>query len=188
VEPGAEHLADKAGTYFSAQRAALREITFVEGRLQFQGLDLLPLSETRFYFEVEPETHVEFSLAGDGRVAGMKTITASGEYGYDRVETAAPTAEQLTGYAGRYYSPELDLTWTIDAGDDHLVARRRKYVDSELTPVFVDAFSDDWTPLMGYPTAYLVVFERDGAGAITGLRVSGTRVRNLRFAKEGKRG
>ncbi|MGD8397228.1 MAG: serine hydrolase domain-containing protein [Anaerolineae bacterium] len=188
VELGAEHLADKAGTYFNAQRAALREITLVQGRLQFQGLDLLPLTETCFCFEVEPETHVEFSLAGDGKVAGMKTITSSGEYGYDRVETLAPTAEQLARYAGRYYSPELDLSWTIDAGDDHLVARRRKYVDSKLTPVFVDAFSDDWTPLMGYPTTYLVVFDRDEAGAITGLRVSGTRVRNLQFIKEGERG
>jgi CubicO group peptidase (beta-lactamase class C family) len=188
IELGAEQLSTKAGTYFSAQRATVREITYADGQLQYQGLALVPLSDRRFCFEVEPETHVTFDLAADGSVAGMTTITASGEYSYDRVETATPTAEELAGYAGRYYSPELDLYWTIEGADDHLVAKRRKYVDSKLTPLFADAFSDDWTPLMGYPTTYLVVFERDAGQAIRGLRVSGTRVRNLQFFKEGERG
>jgi CubicO group peptidase (beta-lactamase class C family) len=183
IELGAQYLVAMAGTYFNAQRAALRHITYNEARLQFQGLDLLPLSETRFCFEVEPETHVEFSLAAGGSVTGMKTITSSGEYGYDRVETVAPTAAQLAQYAGRYYSPELDVYWTLVAGDDHLVAKRRKYVDSKLSPVFVDAFSDDWQPIMGYPTTYLVVFERGEQGAVIGLRVSGTRVRHLEFVR-----
>jgi CubicO group peptidase (beta-lactamase class C family) len=187
IELSAEHLAAKAGTYFSAARAALRQVTYHETRLQFQGLDLLPLSETRFCFEVEPETHVEFRLAADSSVAGLKTITSSGEYSYDHVETVAPTPEELAQYAGRYYSPELDIYWTLEAGDDHLIARRRKYVDSKLKPLFADAFSDDWTPLMGYPTTYLALFERDDQGTITGLRVSGTRVRNLRFIKEGEK-
>jgi len=185
VELSAEQLVTKAGTYFNAQRATIREVTCVEGQLQYQGLALVPLGENRFCFEVEPETHVAFSLADDGSVAGMKTITPSGEYGYDRVETATPTPEQLAQYAGRYYSPELDLCWTIAGADDHLIAKRRKYIDSKLTPLFADAFRDDWTPLMGYPTTYLVVFERDAQQAICGLRVSGTRVRNLQFVKEG---
>jgi CubicO group peptidase (beta-lactamase class C family) len=188
IELSTGDLAAMAGTYFSAQRATLRQIECVKGRLQFQGLDLLPLSETRFCFEVEPETHVEFSLAADGSVAGMKTITSSGEYPYDRVETVGPPPGQLAQYSGRYYSPELDIHWTIEAGDDHLIAKRRKYVDSQLRPVFADAFSDDWTPLMGYPTSYLVVFERDREGAVAGLRVSGTRVRNLQFVKEDEKG
>jgi CubicO group peptidase (beta-lactamase class C family) len=188
VELGAEQLAARAGTYFSARRAALRQITCVEGQLQFQGLALLPLSETRFCFEVEPETHVEFSLAADGSAVGMKTVTTSGEYSYDRVETVTPTPEELAAYAGRYHSLELDVYWTVEAGDGHLVAKRRKYPDSKLTPLFADAFSDDWTPLMGYPTTYLVLFERDAQQAITGLRVSGTRVRNLKFVHEGEKG
>jgi hypothetical protein len=70
-------------------------------------------------------------------------------------------------------SPELDFTWKIVAEDDHLIAQRRKYVDSKLTPVFVDAFRDDWEPLMGYPASYLVVFERDERDSIPDVRVSG---------------
>jgi hypothetical protein len=128
---------------------------------------------------------VEFRPAAEGTPAEVKTITSSGEYGYDRVATTPLGPDDLVAYAGCYYSPELDIYWTIAAGEDHLVARRRKYVDSKLTPLFTDAFSDDWGPLMGYPTTYLVRFERDAHGGIAGLRVSGTRVRNLQFVRQG---
>jgi hypothetical protein len=40
-------------------------------------------------------------------------------------------------------------------------------------------------PTMGYPTTYFITFERDERGMVTGLRVSGSRVRNLRFARRG---
>jgi CubicO group peptidase (beta-lactamase class C family) len=185
VELSADQGEAWAGTYFNAQRATLREVTYTEGRLQFQGLDLVPLSEHRFVFEQLPDSQVEFLPASDNAPAGMRVITPSGEYSYERVERVSPSPQDLAAYAGRYYSPELDVTWTLAAVDDHLVARRRKYIDSQLTPLFRDAFSDDWLPLMGYPTTYLVIFERDEHGAITGLCVSGTRVRNLRFTRQG---
>ncbi|MCK4786361.1 MAG: serine hydrolase [Desulfobacteraceae bacterium] len=184
IELSAEQLEKKSGAYFNALRAALREITYADGQLQFQGLDLVPLSENLFFFEAEPQTRVEFIPTKDDAVAGMKTITSSGEYGYDRVETVSLTPDKLAQYAGCYYSPELDIYWTIEVGDNHLIAKRRKYVDSKLTPLFTDAFGDDWLPLMDYPTTYLVVFERDEHDTITGLCVSGTRVRNLRFIKQ----
>ncbi len=184
LELSAVQLEKKAGTYFNARRAALREVTCAETKLQFQGLDLVPLSENLFFFELEPQTRVEFIPAPYDAVAGMKTITSSGEYGYDRVETVSPTPGELAQYVGHYYSPELDVYWTIEADDDHLIGKRRKYVDSKLTPLFRDAFSDDWQPLMDYPTTYLLVFERDEHDGITGLRVSGTRVRNLRFTRQ----
>jgi hypothetical protein len=116
--------------------------------------------------------------------ARMRTITTSGEYDYDRVDTVSLTKDGLTEYMGRYYSTELDIYWTIVIRNDHLICRRRKYVDSHLTSIFADGFSDDWLPIMGYPTTYLVVFERDERDTITGFRVSGSRVRNLRFTKQ----
>jgi CubicO group peptidase (beta-lactamase class C family) len=184
VELSAGQLEEKAGKYYNAARAALRDVACAEGRLQYQGLDLVPLNENLFFFEKVPDTRVEFIPAAGDAPARLRTITPSGQYGYDRVESVSPTPDDLARYAGRYYSPELDVYWTLVAGDDHLIARRRKYVDSKLTPLFTDAFSDDWLPLMGYPTTYLVVFERDGRGTITGLRVSGSRVRNLHFVRQ----
>jgi hypothetical protein len=183
VELSAERTEGMAGTYLNGARAALRNVTLAEGRLQYEGLDLVPMGENRFFFEVEPATHVEFVPAEGDAPARLRIITSSGIYEYDRVERVSPSPEDLAQYAGRYYSPELDIYWTIEAGDTHLVARRRKYVESKLTPLFVDGFSDDWLPIMGYPTTYLILFARDEHDAITGLRVSGTRVRNLRFVR-----
>ena len=185
VDLSPEQLQKKTGTYFNAQRAASRLITLVEGVLQFQGYNLVPLGENLFFFEVEPQTKIEFIPAENGLISGMKTITASEEYVYNRVKTVPPTPEELAGYAGCYYSPELDIYWNIFPEEDHLVARRRKYVDSKLTPLFRDTFSDNWEPLMGYPTTYLVAFERDENENVTGLRVSGSRVRNLKFNRQG---
>jgi CubicO group peptidase (beta-lactamase class C family) len=185
VELNVEQLVGKTGLYYSARRAAVREIRCVEDRLQFQGYDLVPLSENMFFFEVEPQTRVEFIPGMDGTIVGMKTLSGADEYSYNRVEAASTTPAILAQYVGRYYSPELDIHWAIEAGDGFLTGKRRKYTDSKLTPVFADAFSDDWGPLMGYPTTYFVVFERDERGLVTGLRVSGTRVRNLRFVRQG---
>jgi hypothetical protein len=127
---------------------------------------------------------VEFSaVTAPGATTRLRLLSPQGKYDYERVEPVALTPELLAAYAGRYYSPELDIYWTLEAGDDHLVAKRRKHVDSQLTPLFADAFSDDWAPILGYPTTYLVVFERDESGAVSGLRVSGSRVRHLAFRR-----
>ena len=183
VTVSVEQLRDKAGAYFNAQRAALREVTLAGDRLQIGGLDLAPLSDSLFFYEVEPETQVEFIPPAGDAPARMRTLTTSGEYGYDRVEAVSLSPDDLARYAGRYYSPELDIVWLIVAGDGGLVVRRRKYVDSRLAPLFADAFADDWQPILGYPRTYLVLFERDEGGSIAGLRVSGTGVRNLWFGK-----
>jgi hypothetical protein len=179
-----EQLISKVGTYFNDQRAASRQITYAEGVLQFQGYALVPLNENLFFFEVEPQTKVAF-LPGEGdSVVEVKTITSSAAYRYARVETTAPTREELEAYTGRYYSPELDINWDFFAEEDHLIAKRRKYPNSQLTALFHDTFKDDWAPLMGYPTTYLVRFERDGQDKIVGLTVSGDRVRHISFSKQ----
>jgi len=116
VTVGVEQLKDKVGAYFNAQRAALREVTLAGDRLQIGGLDLVPLSDSLFFYDVEPETQVEFIAATGDAPARMRTLTTSGEYGYDRVETVSPSPGDLAHYAGRYYSPELDVYWTIVAG------------------------------------------------------------------------
>ena len=178
-----EQYQEKAGIYFNFQRAALREIEFVKGKLQYQGLNLLPQSENTFCFEVEPGTQVRFDRSDEGTISGMMTLTPSGDYGYSRVKGFSPSREALNQFQGRFYSSELDIYWKIEVGEAGLIAKRRKYVDSILTPVFEDGFGDDWTPIMGYPRKFLVVFKRDQDRQIVGLNVSGDEVRNLQFYK-----
>lgn len=183
IELSEAKLREWAGLYFNAARGATRTIAYADGRLQFDGLDLLPLREDRFRFEVEPETHVAFAPAAGDAPPRMRTITTSGEYDYRRVDPVAPPPSDLVRYEGRYHSPELDLSWTVVVEGDHLTVRRRKYVDTKLTPLFPDAFRDDWTPIVDYPKAYLIRFERGENQAVTGLRVWGDGVRHLAFAR-----
>ncbi len=183
VKLSATQLAGHVGSYFDPEHVALRSITLAEGKLQFEGLDLIPLGENHFCFEVEPQTQVVFTPSKDGQAAEMKTVTSSGAYLYRRVDAVSPTPNDLVAYDGRYYSPELDLYWTVALDGDHLTVQRRKYNDSQLSPLFEDTFRDDWTPLMGYPTSYVLQFKRNNAGEITGLSVSGNGVRQLRFER-----
>jgi hypothetical protein len=174
----------KAGVYFNAQRAAIREVVLEQGRLQFDGLRLIPLEENLFSFEVEPDTHVVFSPPAGDSPAGMRTITASGEYYYEKVKTLSPDEMAVEQYLGRYYSPELDVDWQIMLEAGEIIVRRRKYVNSTLTPLFCDAFQDDWMPIKGYPATFLLVFTRDASGTVDGLHASGAGVRNLRFFRQ----
>jgi hypothetical protein len=183
VAAGPEQLSAMVGKYFNAPRAALRELTVADGRLRYEGFDLVPVAEDRFYVELEPDVEVRFTPGSSDSPACVTTTTSAGEITYQRVDAAVPSGADLAVYAGRYYSPELDLYWTLVAGPDHLVAKRWKYADTVLTPLFAGAFSDDWQPIMGYPTTYTILFERDDAGSVTGFRVSGARVRHLQFLK-----
>ncbi len=183
IDLSAEQLKLKTGKYFNHRRVALREVTLKDGRLQYQGYDLVPLMEHRFFIEDEPDVYVEFQTGSSGHSENIKTITISGEYTYDRVESVAPAIEELADCTGHYYSTELDLYWTIHLIDDHLIVKRRKYVDTKLSPLFTDAFSDDWQPIMEWPLTYTIIFERDEARAVSGFRVSGSRIRHLKFVR-----
>ncbi len=89
-----------------------------------------------------------------------------------------PTAGELAEYAGRYYSPELETSYTLAVVNGKLVARHRRHGDIELTP----RAKDDFTGNIRFFSRMVV--ERDRTGGITGFRVSSGRVRNLLFARE----
>lgn len=183
VELSATQLAGYVGIYFDAEHIALRNITLAEIKLQFEGLELIPLEENLFCFKVEPQTHIHITPAANHRPAEMKTITSSGEYRYVRVDAVSLTPDDLAAYVGRYYSPELDIYWKIVLDGNQLTVQRRKYSNSQLATLFEDTFRDDWTPLMGYPTSYVLQFRRNNAREITGLSVSGNGVRHLDFER-----
>lgn len=184
VEVSEKFLARKVGKYFNSQRAALREVTLKEGSLYYEGLRLVPVSEDRFYFEEAPDVQVEFQELKGGIPKGVTTYTSSGEYSYDLVEVKIPDKDDLPIYEGVYFSPEIDVYWRIVLEGDQLVIRRRKYPDSVLSPLFKEAFSDDWSAILGYPLNFMLIFERADSGEISGFKVSGSSVRNLHFIRQ----
>ena len=88
-----------------------------------------------------------------------------------------PDAATLAGYAGSYYSPELDALYHIEAVEGGLVAHHIRHGEIALQPRSPDGFAtDNWWMSE-------VRFERGVRGAVTGLRVGGGRIRNLLFVR-----
>jgi len=88
-----------------------------------------------------------------------------------------PDPGTLAGYAGSYYSPELDALYHIEAASDGLVARHIRHGETTLQPRAPDEFAT------GNWWMREVRFERGADGAVTGMRVGGGRVRNLLFVR-----
>ncbi|MGI9610541.1 MAG: serine hydrolase domain-containing protein [Acidimicrobiia bacterium] len=94
-----------------------------------------------------------------------------------RLPFAAFSDRELADYAGVYYSEGLGTFYTVEVEADTLVARHRRHGDIPLSYVEEDEFRGNrWF-------FHQVKFERK-ADLVTGLRVTGSRVRNLWFAKQ----
>ncbi|UCG23133.1 MAG: hypothetical protein JSW55_13335, partial [Chloroflexota bacterium] len=177
-------LAAWAGLYFDAKRVALREFKFLDGKLKLGELSLRPLSADRFVFEESPDVQVLFKAASDQRPAQVQIISSTTAYSYRRVEPADPASVELADYEGQYHCPELNVYWNLMLDGDRLIVRRQRYQDTELTAVFADGFRDDWSPVVGHPRSYFILFDRGADGGIIGFRVSDDRMRNLRFFRQ----
>jgi CubicO group peptidase (beta-lactamase class C family) len=106
-------------------------------------------------------------VVGDSRAAPRPAAAAP---------PAAPAldAEQVRAFAGRYYSPELDATYTLTVAADTLRLERRTGVQL-MRALAPDRFA------IG---SQVFAFERDAAGRVTGFTVQAGRVRNIRFARQ----
>jgi len=94
-----------------------------------------------------------------------------------RVKPFTPTPDELKAFTGEYYSEELGTTYTIVFQDSQLLAQHRRHDEFPLSPTIVDHFaSQRWW-------FRIVDFQRDDHGKITGFKLTGGRVRNLRFRR-----
>lgn len=90
------------------------------------------------------------------------------------------TAAQLQEYAGSYRSPELDSTYDLEVdADGRLVASHWRNDPGVLSPTGADTFAGDQWFLPE------VRFVRDGGGRVSGFTVTGVRVRDLVFERQG---
>jgi CubicO group peptidase (beta-lactamase class C family) len=86
------------------------------------------------------------------------------------------TAAATMTYVARYYSEELEATFTVTArGDDVLMQR-----ETDAAPVVMrmDGPADTFTV-----RGYTVKFVRDGAGIVSGFTVDAGRVRGIKFVR-----
>jgi hypothetical protein len=86
-------------------------------------------------------------------------------------------AAQYGRYAGNYYSPELEATYRVYVDKGKLMVHHMRLGDFTLNP-------DVATADIFYGDAGRMQFVKEGSGKITGFKLSGGRIRNIRFDKQ----
>jgi CubicO group peptidase (beta-lactamase class C family) len=138
--------------------------------------ELFPESETKFFAQVT-DAQVSFQRDEKGAVNQMTLHQNGRDLVGKRAEPVSFSTEKLKEYTGDYYSDELGTSYTIAIQEDGLVAQHRRHSDIKLMPVDADNFSGaQWF-------FQRVRFTRDKDGHVTGFRLTGSRVRNMRFEK-----
>ena len=97
---------------------------------------------------------------------------------YERFKPAKLTATELAAYSGAFFSPELDYTLVVFLDEAKLLAKRRGG-DSAISPIENDVFTT--------AEGFVLRFDRDTAGQVSGLRVDSGRVRNIAFTRQSPR-
>jgi CubicO group peptidase (beta-lactamase class C family) len=156
------------------------------------GFELMPVGENRFR---RVGTEIEFRITSPRAGAPMEFRRVDDDdptATFVMVPAASPTASELNEYSGDYYSPELDVTFTVRVEDGELVLLRpvRSYqrvsladgdgvvlgervtTPDRLTATFVDGF---------VMAGFRIVFSRDRGNAVDGMELYGNRVRHLGF-------
>lgn len=139
-------------------------------------LEIFPTSANSFKFDVV-EAAITFHAGDDGAVDSL-TLHQNGEHRAKRLaeEPWSPDAAALEGYAGRYFSEELETFYDVVVEEGALVIRHRRLDDIKLAPAKEQRFTG------GMPVAE-VVFGKDASGRVAWLEASNGRTRGVRFER-----
>jgi CubicO group peptidase (beta-lactamase class C family) len=131
------------------------------------------VSNTAFRLRVAP-AEVDFDSPADGGKAQSAVLHQNGAVvPMKRIEIAKPSAEQLKAYEGRFYSPELDVTYEVSVRDGGLKVHFPGG-DVNLNPLRKDVFTAQ---------AGTATFTCAGAGPCTGFSIDDGRATGLRFTR-----
>ena len=146
-------------------------------RLQLPGQPALPLRPTSMTaFEVVgAPAQMTFNTVANGAVEGITFQQDGAQHPGKRVVEKA-TVVDLTSFAGRYFSEELETFYDLSVEGGQLVIRHRRFGPVALTHTNGDSFSAT------LPVSQ-VVFQRDAQGGITGFEAGNGRARGIIFKK-----
>lgn len=144
-------------------------------RLQVSGQPALPLrpTSTTSFEVVGAPAKMTFNAAADGTVEAI-TFDQNGQHPGRRVVEKASV--DLTSFAGRYFSEELETFYDLGVEGGQLVIRHRRFGPVALAHTSGDSFS-------GALPVTQVVFRRDAQGNVTGFDAGNGRARGIMFTK-----
>ena len=140
--------------------------------------EVAPTSDSTFALNVI-EASVTFHRNSDGDVSGA-TLNQNGIRQHatrleEEVEVWKPTVKDLTVFAGRYFSEELETFYTAVVEDGQLVMHQRRLDVGNLTSSDKDVFTSDGGMTFS--------FERDRNKQVVAFYLSNGRTRDVRFER-----
>ncbi|HEV2707482.1 MAG TPA: serine hydrolase domain-containing protein [Pyrinomonadaceae bacterium] len=183
VKLSEQELSRVAGLYWNPVADTVRRVYLKEGKLMYfrapgNESELAPLGDNRFLM-LGARNRVEISFKSPRPGAPLQMFFSEAGSRPSVQETVPPASyepRQLNEFAGTYYSPELDTTYTLTPDKDRLLLRTGNWGDFLLSPRFVDSFANPQE--MGS-----IVFTRDEKKRVSGFVIRSGKVRNLRFDK-----
>jgi CubicO group peptidase (beta-lactamase class C family) len=176
-----QELARYAGTFRDRTEGEVWKLSAEAGRLvaSVEGITfhLEPLSRTHFRATGAPqpvELYFPADLSSPPKVVELQV----GSQPRSRLEAFVvwtPTAAELAGYTGDYYSEELDATFHIYTDGGQLRVRRKHSDCAALLPGLKDNFE------MGRAK---LGFGRAASGRVSGFRLSDEGANNIQFVKK----
>ncbi len=111
------------------------------------------------------------------RSAGSATLRLSGptEGTFEQQPHWRPSAEELTPFAGDYYSDDLGVQYSLRMNEGRLVVWHRKLGTLPLTPTYRDGF---------FTSGFYLAFTKGAGGAVDGFTMSTPRAWKVRFDRQ----
>jgi len=177
------------GTYWSQKNGALRKFELHGDQLVMVApgmtYDMLPLGGGQFEALEADSEHRDKYIFRNAKKSGEFEVEAW-EGGapaiYTAVKGGAPDFAHFNDYAGAYFNDELRATWNFVVQNGKLVRQQWMTEDQELQPAFPDGFIGDLSE-----GQFLMHFNRDAKGQVTGFEIATDMVRPMRFIKLEKR-
>jgi CubicO group peptidase (beta-lactamase class C family) len=110
-----------------------------------------------------------------GRAGGGGAGRGGAGRGGGAAAAFTPDPKDLASYVGRYYSDEAEVSYDVALDNGALVIKRRPDAVIQLRPTARDEFAS---------SAGAIRFMRNAAGAVTEISLRGSRVFDLRFARQ----
>ena len=168
-----EDLEQLEGVYLAATLNRTVHLKMVDGFLEFQGDQLIPVSANTFKIEgwggkikIEKQKNGNTQLTS---ILGTERI-------YNKVEKWTPTTKELSSFEGDYWSEELETIYHLSAKKNKLLLTHRWLGEIPLEPITKDFFKSE--------DGFYVQFVRDNKEEISGLSVYSGRTLNVYFQRQ----
>lgn len=172
VKIAEDQLKKYVGPWRNEKTRNANAITLDKGELKLNGGSLKPMSDGTFALG---DRKVKFLDAQGGQPKALEIANTDGSVVRLFLEKEwKPTAADLAGISGDWYSEEAQAAFTIKVEGDKAFITQRPTLRLPLRPIYKDHFG---------AASFVVWIARDKDGNVTDMHIGGSRMRNMRFER-----